>query len=324
MLSTRRKGSRTARNMFNFSTPPYQTRRAAMSTLPLAIPQSNRCRIPCSAAPEKYKLEMPVEEFRTWKTSMSWWLKLNAWAQTEAVGYIRLSCEPSLQRALDAKYTVQQWASLATEEALEAIKQITVQPSNQAADKDIFYNLKQGTYESISAYFTRAYTVAANCGFQCPNCEHNLGEYLLLSKLAVGLSDSTLRKEVFRSCEVLDSVSDLRSFCMAYETAMKAGVSVQYGGNNLEIAVGAQEDVGARAVDPVAASISRQNFPRYGRRQSTTKFKPGSSAASSCGHCDKEHAPGNCPAERFACNYCGVKGILKWCAVERHRIKPSW
>ena len=93
---------------------------------------------------------------------MSWWLKLNAWAQTEAVGYIRLSCEPSLQHALDAKYTVQQWANLATEEALEAIKQITVQPTNQAAEKDLFYNLKQGTYESISAYFTRAYTEAAN------------------------------------------------------------------------------------------------------------------------------------------------------------------
>ena len=87
---------------------------------------------------------------------MSWWLKLNGWAQTEAVGYIRLWCEPRLQCAMDAKYTVQQWANLATEEALVAIKQITVQPSNQAAEKDLFYNLKQGTHDSISAYFTRA------------------------------------------------------------------------------------------------------------------------------------------------------------------------
>ena len=280
-----------------------------MSTLPLAIPQSNRCRIPSSAAPEKCKLEMPVEEFRTWKTSMSWWLKLNAWAQAEAVGYIRLSCEPSLQHALDAKYTVQQWANLEIEEALEAIKQVTVQPSNQASENDLFYGLKQGSHESISAYFTRAYTVAANCSFQCPNCEHSLGDYLLLSKLAVGLSDSALRKEVFRSCDVFDSVSALRSFCMAYETAMKTGASVQYGMGNLAIAAGAQEDGGMEEVDPVAAAASRQNFPHSGPCQRAAEAKPGHSAASRCEHCDWEHKnPSRCPTYKETCYNCGRIG----------------
>ena len=121
-----------------------------MSTM--AGPQSsNRCHIPSSAAPDKCKLEMPVEEFRTWKTSMSWWLRLNNWSQTEAVGFIRLSCATELQCALDDKHTVQQWAGMTADEALEAIRHITVQPTNQAAEKDVFYNLKQGNYESISA-----------------------------------------------------------------------------------------------------------------------------------------------------------------------------
>ena len=147
--------------MYNFSSPPpYQARRAAMSTM--AVPQShNRCHIPSSAAPDKCKLEMAMEDFRTWKTSMSWWLRLNAWPQTQAVGYIRLSCTTELQRALDDKYTVQQWSDMTTEEALEAIKQITVQPTNQAAEKDIFYNIRQSIHESISTYFTRPHKIVA-------------------------------------------------------------------------------------------------------------------------------------------------------------------
>ena len=238
--------------MYNFtSPPPYQARRAAMSTmhtvpnLPRALqPQqgSNRCHIPNSAAPDKCKLEMPVEEFRTWKTSMSWWLRLNAWSQTEAVGFVRLSCTTELQRALDDKFTITQWADMTIEDALEAIRLITVQPTNQAAEKDIFYNLKQGTYESVSAYFTRAHKVAANCEFKCPNCTHGLADYLLISKLAVGLSDATLRKEVFRSYDVFDSVSALRSFCLAYETATKAGASVHSGRDGMATVAEARED----------------------------------------------------------------------------------
>ena len=139
------------------------------------IPPANRCSVPSSAAPEKCKLEMPVEEFRSWHTSMQWWLKLNGWGPADAVGFIRLSCLPVLQRALDAKYTVQQWSELSTEAALEAIKQIVVLPTNQAAEKEQFYNLKQGPYESISAYFTRATTVAANYDFNCPECAAGLG-----------------------------------------------------------------------------------------------------------------------------------------------------
>ena len=119
---------------------------------------------------------------------------MNGWGSADAVGFIRLSCLPELQRALDAKYTVQQWSELSTEAALEAIKQIVVLPTNQAAEKEQFYNLKQGPYESISAYFTRATIVVANCDYKCPDCQFGLGDYLFQSKTVVGLSDSALKK----------------------------------------------------------------------------------------------------------------------------------
>ena len=153
--------------MYNYQfTPPPSARTRPVFYGVAQGSSSSRCHVPSSAAPDKCKLEMPIEEFRTWKTSISWWLRLNNWSQTEAVGFIRLTCANELQRALDDRYTVQQWSVMTMEEALEAIAQIVVQPSNQAAEKGLFYNLKQGTYESISTFFTRVHKVSANCDFK--------------------------------------------------------------------------------------------------------------------------------------------------------------
>ena len=103
-----------------------------------------RPNVPSSAAPEKCRLEMPASNFRSWKHSMDWWLKLNKWSAADAVGHIRLSCTPELQRALDARYSVLQWSMLAPHDAIEAIKQITVKPVNKAAEWDKFFSNKQG------------------------------------------------------------------------------------------------------------------------------------------------------------------------------------
>ena len=92
---------------------------------------------------------------------------------------------------------------------------LTVKLSNKAAEKELFYNIKQGPYETVSAYFTRAHAIAANANFRCPSCQVSLHNYLLQSKLAVGLHDIDLRKGVFRIFETLGNVESLREFCVA-------------------------------------------------------------------------------------------------------------
>ena len=235
---------------------------------------------------------------------------MNGWGPADAVGFIRLSCLPELQRALDAKYTVQQWSELSTEAALEAIKQIVVLPTNQAAEKEQFYNLKQGPYESISAYFTRATTVAANCDFKCPECAVGLGDYLLLSKTAVGLSDSALKKEVFRSFHTFDSHAELRGFCIAYETAMRSSASEHHGRDNLAAIAGVEQGASAAGDDDIIAATSRQQrrHPRVERHQ--PHAVGAKQNTSSCDYCNWNHAAGraNCPARRVVCHHCGKTG----------------
>jgi len=56
--------------MYSFATLPYQARHVAMSRTVVTEAPLTRCHVPSSAAPEKCMLEMPLEEFRSWNTSM--------------------------------------------------------------------------------------------------------------------------------------------------------------------------------------------------------------------------------------------------------------
>ena len=117
-----------------------------------ALNQSQRrpqSRIPASEAPEKCKLEMSLGDFKAWKCSMEWWLNLNKWDPSDAVGHIRLLCAPPLQKAMDARYSIAQWSVLTSEEALDAIKRIVLQPSNRAANWSNFFSDQQKSSETV-------------------------------------------------------------------------------------------------------------------------------------------------------------------------------
>ena len=92
---------------------------------------------------------------------------------------------------------VEDWAHLTPARAINLLETISVKYTNKAADIDAFYNLRQGQYEGNSEYFTRGHAVASNENLHCPGCSQSLGNYLLLSKLAVGIYNEDLRKEVF-------------------------------------------------------------------------------------------------------------------------------
>ena len=148
---------------------------------------------------------------------MEWWLNLNRWDPSDAVGHIRLLCTPPLQKAMDARYSIAQWSLLTPEEALNAIKAIVLQPTSKAASWNTFFSDQQKSSESVGSFFTRTSQNVVDCEFRCPSCHNDLGDYLLLGKLITGLSDTSLRREVFRICDTL-TIDSLRSFCAAYES----------------------------------------------------------------------------------------------------------
>lgn len=79
--------------------------------------------------------------------------------------------------------------------------------------------MKQAVGEPVSVFIVRCTQSAADCEFQCPESQFDLSEYVLLRKVMTGLSDSSMRQEVFRQCEGFSDMDILRGFCAAYEAA---------------------------------------------------------------------------------------------------------
>ena len=179
-------------------------------------------KLPSHAQPGNCELNMTPEDFRTWRTTISMWLALSRVSNEEGVILIRMYCTPPLQKALDNKIACEEWQRLAPAQAIDLLESITVKYTSRAADIGAFYNLKQGPYETIAAYFTRGHEVATSAKLRCPMCSQGLGNYLLLSRLAIGIHNEELRREAFRAFDNLKDVDHLRAFCIAHEAASKA------------------------------------------------------------------------------------------------------
>ena len=168
-------------------------------------------KLPSHAQPGNCELNMTPEDFRTWRTTISMWLGLSRVPDDEGVILIRMYCTPPLQKALDNKIACEEWQRLAPAQAIDLLESITVKYTSRAADIGAFYNLKQGPYETIAAYFTRGHEVATSAKLRCPTCSQGLGNYLLLSKLAIGLHNEELRREAFRAFDTLKDVAYVHS-----------------------------------------------------------------------------------------------------------------
>ena len=77
------------------------------------------------------------------------WIALSSVSNQESVILIRMFCTPQLQKALDNRIAVEEWARLAPANAIDLLEGITVKYTSRAADIGAFYSLKQGPYESI-------------------------------------------------------------------------------------------------------------------------------------------------------------------------------
>lgn len=156
---------------------------------------------------------------------MSCWLSLCHLSPSDAVQHVRLQCVPALQRALDARFSEAQWSALSPDEALDAVGKVVLRSSNQAVVWSEFFDVVQGPEEPISSYFVRCSQKVADCGFQCPSCNSDISEYILLRKLMVGLRDQVMKRYVYQSCDTFTSVDHLRSVCSTFEAARRDAVS---------------------------------------------------------------------------------------------------
>ena len=216
--------------------------------------------------------------------------------------HICLYCTRTLQRALDAKFTVAEWQGLSAVEALDTVGRLALQATNQAAEWCRFFAISQLPDESISEYFMRSAQCAADCEFQCLNCDGNLTDYVLPRKLMSSLYSVVLREKVFRKFASFSDVDSLRSYCNAFEAAHK-DASMGYGGKGSV----AREGAVATATDPLPNVGDSGWVPEAAATNTRHLDNP-----RKCGNCGRPHLPKKlaCPAEKLVCHNCSKTGHL--------------
>lgn len=233
---------------------------------------------------------------------MDTWLSLHGWPDEVGVQHIRLLCVPSLQTALDARYSIHQWEALSVSDALDAVGSVALRAVNQAVLWSDFFGSRQGRSEPMAEYFQKCTQQALDCDFRCPHCDGDLSDYMVLRKAIVGLSNPALKKELFQQCDVYSDVDKLRAKCMSYEAAERDSC---VGGASAGFDEWREGDVSLAAyVSDVGAH--------------------GTVAAASrplCSNCGGHHAMGkaSCPARDVTCHHCQRRGHYKRMCRSRRR-----
>ena len=270
-------------------------------------------RPPATVTPEKCEGEMTAAAFRSWKRSMESWITLNGWPDEVATLHIRLNCVPSLQCAIDARFPCNEWEQLTAKEALDAIAGLVLQSANQAVTWESFFTSKQTAGEPMKTFFQRCASEAIECEFKCPQCDHDLAEYMLLRKLMVGLRDPVLKRDVFQTCEDITSVEKLRNKCVSYEGAVRDAEARERHAATAAAASGSGCGRGERAVVVSESEAICEEEEVVAR----ATFKPRKSIPPRdlCGNCGGKHAPGKakCPARNAACLACSKVGHFQRC-----------
>ena len=265
----------------------------------LAAMGTPRRKVLSTAGLDKCDLDMTAADFRTWRRSLEDWIELNAVGNGDAARYIRLLCAPRLQKTLDARFPKAQWDALSTTEALNNVSKLVLRTANQAVQWSDFFSVKQAVGESVSDYFTKCSQMVLDCAFQCPDCDKDLSEYMLVRKLVAGLREPALRREIFQCHGQFTDVDSLRAHCVAFEAAQRDAHGFPPN-RPAEAAAGDIPDD-----DVIAAGVPRKSHHR------------------TCWNCGDRHQPGKkaCPAAAATCRACGKLGHFE--KVCKGGKKPS-
>ena len=219
-----------------------------------------------------------------------------------------MCCSEQLQSAIHS--TCPTFTSLPETDLLQLITQLITKPRNKAATRKNFQSLSQQPGEGIMDFMTRILQSAADCGYECSHCHHDLTEELARDQLMIGLASPALQKEVICKDDLLPTLADVIKYCAAFESATIDQTSIRTTPSSL-----------STLPDVNAVVMKKETRPKYpssttstGGRPAKPSTKPGTDSqyCNGCGskppHADREKT---CPAWGKKCLNCGVENHFR-------------
>ena len=232
------------------------------------------------------------------------------WFPPLAAPYVRLLCNGELQQRIDARLDKQVFKQLSTSAAVDVVRSVVIGPRCEVGAWTDFFAYPQAPGDSVDAYVSKCRTMAAECNFQCPECDKSLTEYVLSRKVVMGLSDRRMKAEVLRCFPRLRSVSEVVSQCEIIEAAEKvAGCSVAGHVSALPLVQTAAVSP-PPAPDPTPTEVAAGGTPRNRSARSAPSHTGAKRSSRRCRGCGDSSCSDSdrCPARNATCRNCGRKG----------------
>ena len=94
---------------------------------------------------------------------------------------------------------------------------ITTKSVNKAVLWDRSFSMRQGADESAKEYIHKCQQAIVDCDFQCPSCNCDLSDNILVNKLVNGLYSVKLKQDVLQNFEKYDTITKFMITCESFE-----------------------------------------------------------------------------------------------------------
>lgn len=229
--------------------------------------------------------QMTLPQFRKLRTDWQVFKQITQLTGTLLNAQLYSSCDESVQNSI--LNTNSEFLELPEMEFLKLIEKIVTQRSNPTVYRMSFTSVTQTPEETIQQYLLRIKSIAPDCEFTCPNCNHDLQSLNVKDQFVRGLFNETLQAEILCKADQLKTLEDVIKYSEAFQSAQRDQHQLQ------------------KSPEVMAVRAQQEYKPqRFKPQNAQTQFKPCQGCSSkSHGQADR---PKKCPAWGKNCHNCGI------------------
>ena len=168
--------------------------------------------------PPQLHADMTHPQFRKFKIDWDVYKKISNVPVSNLPAQLYHICDDTLQHSI--VNTVPNFFTSTEEDLLKILEKIVTKQSNPAVHRLTFSNVYQSDNESIKDYLVRLKTIALDCEFSCPNCQHDLLPTHVKDQFIRGLHNNVLQTDILAKADRLASLEDIVKHSEAFEIAL--------------------------------------------------------------------------------------------------------
>ena len=169
--------------------------------------------------------DMTHPQFRKFCTDWDVYKRITNIPETQIHTQLYHTCDDNVQNSL--VNTVPDFFAITEKELLSILESIVTKKCNPTVLRMSFCFITHSHTEPVKDYVVRLKSVALDCEFSCPSCQHDLTPLKVKDQFIRGLYNETLQTDILAKASQLTSLEDTIKHAEAFETALWNQTSLQ-------------------------------------------------------------------------------------------------